>query len=1459
MNDLIRRLAIIFDRHSSPRNPVLAALMTIFFLSLPLFPEAQPVRDGAGDLWADRILGQADTGNLATGVLNAAFGQVTPNQPDSHYLFNPGGVLVDAAHDRMFVYDSGNNRVLVYNSLANALSNADAHGMVNQGADAVLGQLDFHHSSCNWDSSSWNYPNLPSANAACLCTLNPRSQSVLEADSQATMAVDPQGNLYVTDYYNNRVLRYSPGISGFANGQTADHVWGQTDFTGYWYNQNLSGVNSAPTSFTLGLFNNSVPGNTFPEYVAGVAIDPWGNLWVADEANNRVLRFPNLGGSAPETIADVVLGQGSFTTSTASPVLYQNIGGTLYGYNDRTDLTHIWMPTSVRVDGYGNVYVSDILEDGRPTSMGYGSPYGNPIYIGRVLVYTPKSSGGHGPSYNVDGSADYAVTQYLNVPVGLELDAPVTGGGTGGIWVNDTGTAEAVLFVNNGGVTSSLNFVPRKVLLSDQFGVPSGGAAGDKPSFSFTFPGPLPSGSTMPNPWYFHDTYGGIGVNNSNDDVYLQSFNFNDVWHFPGPQPTPQIGTAHSADARFFEPFEPAEKNLCGNYGMFSCKGVVISGGSVTQTQVIAADIFRLMYWNMPGGGPAGLSNGQPADGIAGTAYPYNQAGNQITRIASDRAGHLWVARISGLNSWVEMYNLPLTNLQSAAMTLGTLSPSGGTVVNLLGGGSVTIALPTPFGNFIYGLAVDPNDPTGSYLWVSDSYNNRVFRIRNPLTTPQVDVILGQSNVTNTYCNDTGNLVGDHTSGSCTQPPSRTGLFSPGALKFDHNHNLYLSDVAQEDVGNGRMLRWNKTTIDNAVSVASGSVAYRIPADMVYGAGGLTNFTVKGGQTPGGICGPWEPGFNSDDSRMVVGNLAQQWCVDPYPVVLQNPLTSDSPLTQLRDYGPASTVANFDDQNNLYVSELNRDRVLIYFQPFPSPTPTPTGSLTPSATPTFTISPTPTFTFTPGCCTSSWVVTYLNNAQDVKIDANNFYICDTFHGKFSIYSKAALSPVSAPVSSISTTASPAFVNPSGVAMDGSGHIFVSDMGDSYVYEFNNDGVYAQLASFNGSGGAASVSGPMTDPRSLWANNAGTTVVVADSEGHEIRVFQKQGATFVPVLKMIQTSYPNFYPFGITDDGTYLYFSDTAYNVVWKYPIDFSAPATAITLTGITQARRISHDQFGNFYVTDNGAGFVVYNSNWTPAYTCTTHNGSSFNQPEGIAVDVDGHVYLSDGYNNQALRMDPCSYFLSFLTPTPTPSSSPTNTPTRTPTNSPTPTLSNTPSATATASLTNSPTNSPSNTPTLTPSNTPTPTFTDTPTISPTFTPASTATNTPTNSPTSTATNIMVNTYTPTITSTPTVTPTPAVTGVVIGVPYPNPVKDAGPVAIPVQAPVGSSVEWSVFTTAFRKILDIPQPIAGTSVVLSWDLNDNWGVPVANGLYFIRVQVTGPVKISKILKVLVFR
>jgi len=897
--------------------PWFKTFVSLFMLSLfPALAAAQPVRGVAGDLWADRILGQADNG-----IPNSAFGQITFNEASAKAVNNNGGRVVDTLHNILWVWDSGNNRILGVN-LTGLTS--------GQGAQIVLGQPDFQHTGENEDSNYQHYPMPPQPTASTLGGLWYFFDSPAEAGSGAGMAVDPLGNLYVPDFYNNRVLRYDWPI---ATGQSASHVWGQVDFTHNWYNQtfppfqdsngyNYGGTLPLPTASTLGFW----PYLALNSYQAGVAIDAWGNLWVADTVNERVIRFPNTSGTigaAPSTIADVVLGQSGFTTHDP------NLTG-------MTDLTQMNEPNSVRVDAQGNVYVADSTPP-------------------RLLIFEPTGSSAGVPTYTNGQAAVTAYNQYVGFPSGLEWDAPVAAGGTGGLWVTDFSNNQIVLLQIN--YSPSLTITPLKVLGHDfpaTAGSPGSGCGGGQggsltgDNAPFTFTDNTPSTT---NTYVLCNPSAPVGVDGAGN-VFATFNGLQDVWRFPAPIPTPVLGIAHDADIQVFQPSQFGTANTVNNVGFSVPGGVAVAAAGGT-TQIIVGDNLRLRYWTMPSSGPAGLANGQPQDGYAGTSTPNLQlAGKNFSRICNDRAGHLFAIR-GGL--YVDIFNLPLSNGQAPAATLSVSVP-------VLGGGSVT------WGR-LDGLAVDP---TGTTLWLVDQPNSRVFRVHNPLTAPMVDILLGQPNATSTACDGNGTVSPYAANGGCPGGTitSASTLNQPGAVVLDHHGDLFISDDSLETEGNYRLLRWNSTDF----SANPPSCQFAIPADFVYGRSSLTATNCDNLPPSGvGVCNPWEPAFNSDDSVMVVGMNGQGGF--RFPVVLQNPRSGDNPVTYLQDFASHSYSGVFDDQDNYYVTDINRERLLIYFQPFvtatftstptQTPTTTPTASPTSSQTPTVTLTPATTLTSTP--------------------------------------------------------------------------------------------------------------------------------------------------------------------------------------------------------------------------------------------------------------------------------------------------------------------------------------------------------------------------------------------------------------------------------------------------------------------------------------------------------------
>lgn len=251
-----------------------------------------------------------------------------------------GGVHVDTSQtpNRFYVFDAGNNRILGFAQFKEAgVPNGPYHG-----ADIVLGQ------PALWDSGAANANNTeflqPTRNTLALLPY-PYVNSTMEAPRSGMMATDKDGNFYVVDLCNNRVLKF---IDPFATDSIADDVWGQPDFT-----TRSRGLSSTKlrTDWDYGGLSGT--------FSAGVDVEDDGSLWVADSGNNRVLRFPQ--GSKT---ADIVLGQNSFTTA---------YGG--------TGLNQMYHPTGVRRHPVtGELFVLDGQMDGG--------------YKCRMLVFTPPFSSG---------------------------------------------------------------------------------------------------------------------------------------------------------------------------------------------------------------------------------------------------------------------------------------------------------------------------------------------------------------------------------------------------------------------------------------------------------------------------------------------------------------------------------------------------------------------------------------------------------------------------------------------------------------------------------------------------------------------------------------------------------------------------------------------------------------------------------------------------------------------------------------------------------------------------------------------------------------------------------------------------------------------------------------------------------------------------------------------------------
>jgi sugar lactone lactonase YvrE len=176
---------------------------------------------------------------------------------------------------------------------------------------------------------------------------------------------NPDIQLWVADTKNNRVLGYHAPLQ---NGDPAAVVLGQTTF--------------GPTAC-----NSGGLGKTTLCGPLGVTIDAAGNAWVADAANNRVLRFAPPFANGQD--ATLVIGQ--FTFVTSGPCV--------------ADRRSLCGPRGLVFDQQGNLWVADsnnnrVLEftapfsTGMPASMVLGQPNFTNTACGQVSNLGMCSPGG---------------------------------------------------------------------------------------------------------------------------------------------------------------------------------------------------------------------------------------------------------------------------------------------------------------------------------------------------------------------------------------------------------------------------------------------------------------------------------------------------------------------------------------------------------------------------------------------------------------------------------------------------------------------------------------------------------------------------------------------------------------------------------------------------------------------------------------------------------------------------------------------------------------------------------------------------------------------------------------------------------------------------------------------------------------------------------------------------------
>jgi DNA-binding beta-propeller fold protein YncE len=182
-----------------------------------------------------------------------------PATNDPFGIWGPRGIAVDE-QGRVFVADTGNKRILVYDADGNFLTQIGKEGLSVGQFEEPVG-LAFDPRGYLYVADTWNQRVQVFAPSTDGSTYSPLSQWDIAGwygeslDNKPYIAADNQGHIFVTDPEAYRVLEFT------ANGAFI-RTWGE---------------------FGMGADNFGL--------ATAILVDAEGHVWVSDAANNRLMRF----------------------------------------------------------------------------------------------------------------------------------------------------------------------------------------------------------------------------------------------------------------------------------------------------------------------------------------------------------------------------------------------------------------------------------------------------------------------------------------------------------------------------------------------------------------------------------------------------------------------------------------------------------------------------------------------------------------------------------------------------------------------------------------------------------------------------------------------------------------------------------------------------------------------------------------------------------------------------------------------------------------------------------------------------------------------------------------------------------------------------------------------------------------------------------------------------------------
>jgi sugar lactone lactonase YvrE len=491
-----------------------------------------------------------------------------------------------------------------------------------------------------------------------------------------------------------------------------------------------------------------------------------------------------------------------------------------------------------------------------------------------------------------------------------------------------------------------------------------------------------------------------------------------------------------------------------------------------------------------------------------------------------------------------------------------------------------------------WGVAVDK----AGNVYVADSNNNTIRKM--------------------TPCGVVTTLAGlAGRSGSADGTASAASFNFPESLAVDNAGNVYVADTDNHTI--------RKITPSGVVSTLAGLAGVGGTTD---GAGSAARF-----HFPNGVA--VDSGGNiivADSGNSAIRKITPSGVASTLAGLIGTKGSTDGIGSDARFDYPAGVAV--DSGDNIYVA----DEVGNASNPY--------GSTIRKITPSRVVSTLAGLAGVSGSTDGAGSAARFYFPHGVALDsANNLYVADTFNSTIrKITPSGVVSTLAGLARSTGNTDGTGdaarFSNPYGVAVDGTGNLYVADTGNGRIRKITPSGVVSTLAT------------GFSSPFGVAVDSTGN-VYVADTGNGRIRQITPSG-----VVSTLATGFnsPNFVA---VDSSGNVIVSDTLNSVIRK----ITPSGVVTTLAGLvgssgstdgagSDARfnapgGVAVDSAGNVFVGDRNNSTI---RKITPSGVVSTLAGlaggagnvdasgraARFNSPSGIAVDSSGKVYVGDTWNN---------------------------------------------------------------------------------------------------------------------------------------------------------------------------------------------------------------------------------